>query len=88
MKTINDFKKKIINTFVNSVYIFDDKIAIYYNLFGSDKITYEEAKETVLKALSILGEDYISTLAKGLENNWVDVYPSLSKRTGGYSGGS
>lgn len=52
------------------------------------KYPYEEAKETVLKALSILGEDYISTLAKGLENNWVDVYPSLSKRTGGYSGGS
>ena len=52
------------------------------------KYPYEEAKETVLNALSILGEDYISTLAKGLENNWVDVYPSLSKRTGGYSGGS
>ena len=52
------------------------------------KYSYEEAKETVLKALSILGEDYISTLEKGLENNWVDVYPSSSKRTGGYSGGS
>lgn len=52
------------------------------------KYPYEEAKETVLKALSILGEDYISTLEKGLENNWVDVYPSPSKRTGGYSGGS
>ena len=52
------------------------------------KYSYEEAKETVLKALSILGEDYIGTLEKGLENNWVDVYPSPSKRTGGYSGGS
>ena len=52
------------------------------------KYPYEEAKETVLKALSILGEDYISTLEKGLNNNWVDVYPTPSKRTGGYSGGS
>lgn len=52
------------------------------------KYPYEEAKETVLKALSILGEDYISTLEKGLNSNWVDVYPTSSKRTGGYSGGS
>ena len=52
------------------------------------KYPYEEAKETVLKALSILGEDYISTLEKGLNNNWVDVYPTSAKRTGGYSGGS
>lgn len=48
-----DFKKKIINTFVNSVYIFDDKIAIYYNLFGSDKITYEEAKENIAQNESV-----------------------------------
>lgn len=52
------------------------------------KYPYEEAKKTVLKALSILGEDYISTLEKGLNNNWVDVYPTPAKRTGGYSGGS
>ena len=52
------------------------------------KYPYEDAKETVLKALSILGEDYISTLEKGLNNNWVDVYPTPAKRTGGYSGGS
>ena len=52
------------------------------------KYPYEEAKETVLKALSILGEDYVSTLEEGLNNNWVDVYPTPSKRTGGYSGGS
>lgn len=52
------------------------------------KYPYEEAKETVLKALSILGEDYISTLEKGLNSNWVDVYPTSAKRTGGYSGGS
>ena len=55
---------------------------------SSKKYPYEEAKDTVLKALSILGEDYINILKEGLTNNWVDVYPSPSKRTGGYSGGS
>lgn len=46
---------------------------------------YEEAKKIVLNALSVLGEDYINTLKKGLESNLVDVYPTKSKATGGYS---
>ena len=46
---INDieYQRKIINKFVNSVYIFDDKIAIYYNLFNLRKFTYEEAIENI-----------------------------------------
>ena len=42
-----NFQRKIINKFVNSVYLFDDKIAIYYNLFGNRKVTYDEAKENI-----------------------------------------
>ena len=26
-------------------------------------------------------------IKKGIEDRWIDVYPSKSKRTGGYSGG-
>ena len=77
-------KKEILN--LDELHLYDIYTPLIKNF--EKKYPYEEAKETVLKALSILGEDYISTLAKGLENNWVDVYPSLSKRTGGYSGGS
>lgn len=46
---INDinYQRKIINKFVNSVYIFDDKIAIYYNLFNLRKFTFEEATENI-----------------------------------------
>ena len=46
---INDieYQRKIINKFVNSVYIFDDKIAIYYNLFNLRKFTYEEAIDNI-----------------------------------------
>ena len=77
-------KKEILN--LDEFHLYDIYTPLIKNF--DKKYPYEEAKETVLKALSILGEDYISTLAKGLENNWVDVYPSLSKRTGGYSGGS
>ena len=49
---------------------------------------FDEAKEIVLKALSVLGEDYVTILKQGYEDRWVDVYPTPSKRTGGYSGGS
>lgn len=36
------YKKRIINGFVNSVWVFNDKIIIYYNLFGPEPITYED----------------------------------------------
>lgn len=42
-----NYKKKIIEYFINSVYVYDDKIAIYYNLFGEHKITLEESNEII-----------------------------------------
>ena len=44
-----NYKKKIIEYFINSVYVYDDKIAIYYNLFGEHKITLEESNEIIEK---------------------------------------
>lgn len=49
--------------------------------------SFEEAKETMLNALSVLGDDYVSVLKQGLEDRWIDVYPTTSKRTGAYSSG-
>lgn len=51
------------------------------------KYTFESAKDTVLEALSVLGEDYTEVLKKGYETNWVDTYPNKAKRGGAYSGG-
>jgi oligoendopeptidase F len=50
-------------------------------------ITFEEAKEDVINALSVLGEDYVSLLRKGFENRWIDVYENTGKRSGAYSSG-
>ncbi|MBP3041524.1 oligoendopeptidase F [Bacillaceae bacterium Marseille-Q3522] len=52
------------------------------------KITYEEAKETVLKGLAPMGEDYLSILKEGFANRWVDVYENKGKRSGAYSSGT
>ncbi|MCM1192752.1 MAG: oligoendopeptidase F [Butyrivibrio sp.] len=54
----------------------------------SKNIPFEEAKETVLKALAPLGEDYLKTVREGFENRWIDVYENEGKRSGAYSTGS
>lgn len=52
------------------------------------KISFEEAKETVLKALAPLGEDYVNKVKEGFENRWIDVYENQGKRSGAYSAGA
>lgn len=52
------------------------------------KIAYDEAKEQVLSAVQVLGEDYGRIAAQGLSGRWVDVYESKGKRSGGYSWGT
>lgn len=55
---------------------------------AQQKISYEEAKTTVLEALSVLGEDYTALLKQGFDNRWIDVYENQGKRGGAYSSGS
>lgn len=52
------------------------------------KIPFEEAKETVLKALAPLGEDYVAKVKEGFESRWLDVYENEGKRSGAYSAGA
>ncbi|WP_028984015.1 oligoendopeptidase F [Sporolactobacillus terrae] len=52
------------------------------------KVTYDEAKEIVLKALAPLGEDYLDSIRDGFKKRWIDVRETQNKRSGGYSGGS
>lgn len=54
---------------------------------AAEKISYEQAKETVLSALSVLGEDYVELLKKGFDGRWIDVYENQGKRSGAYSSG-
>lgn len=51
------------------------------------KISYEEAKATVLEALAPMGEDYLAILKEGFENRWIDVYENEGKKSGAYSWG-
>lgn len=42
-----DFRRRIIDVFVNSVFLFDDKIIIYYNIKGGKQVSYIEMLESI-----------------------------------------
>ena len=78
-----ELKKKILK--LPQMHMYD----LYVNPFeqGKDEITFEEAKEEVLNALSVLGTEYINKLKEAFNNNWIDVYAKPNKRGGAYSMG-
>jgi oligoendopeptidase F len=48
-------------------------------------ISYDEAYETILKALAPLGEDYLSILKEFKESRYIDVRETPGKRSGAYN---
>lgn len=50
--------------------------------------TYPEAQETALKALSVMGDDYVSHVQEAFDNRWVDVVETKGKRSGAFSSGA
>ena len=77
-------KKKILK--LDELHLYD----VYANLVSDNSFKYpfNEAKNTVISALSVLGDEYISVLKNGINDRWIDVYPNKGKRTGGYSAGA
>lgn len=52
---------------------------------SSLSLSFEEAYDVVLKALSVLGEDYISVLKRARDERWIDVFPNDGKQGGAFS---
>jgi oligoendopeptidase F len=52
------------------------------------KYSYDEASKIVLEALKPLGKEYIETVKKAIDEQWIDVYPTPGKQSGAYSNGS
>ena len=77
-------KKEVMG--LDEIHIYD----IYSPLLpaSTKKYTFEEAKNIVIEALSILGKQYISDLEKAFSQRWIDIYPNKGKRDGAYSSGS
>lgn len=47
-----DFRHRIIDVFINSVYLYDDHVIITYNVKGGKQISYIEAQEAAEKLLA------------------------------------
>ena len=77
-------KKQIIG--VDHLHLYD----VYMPLIkeGNFKYTFDEAKEIVINALGVLGEEYINDLKKAFNEKWIDIYPNIGKISGAYSSGS
>jgi oligoendopeptidase F len=51
------------------------------------RYTFMEAADLTLDAVKPLGDVYGKTLARGIENRWIDRYENVGKRSGAYSSG-
>ncbi|MBP3596276.1 MAG: oligoendopeptidase F [Clostridia bacterium] len=78
-----ELKRKLLK--VEKLHVYD----VYTNTLTKEdeKVEYEEAKQIVLNALNIMGEEYTNKLKEAFENNWIDVYEKDNKMTGAYSMG-
>ena len=71
---------------LDELHLYDTKVSLVSDVKVTH--TFDQAVEKVLCALSPLGEDYVSTLRKGLTGGWVDKYENKGKRSGAFSAGS
>jgi len=78
-----DLKKEALN--LDELHLYD----IYRTMVAdyNREYTFDEAKDTVIEALSVLGNDYITNLKKAFSERWIDKYNNKGKRGGAYSSG-
>lgn len=75
-----DVKKGLLG--VNKMYIYDTMANV--GKISDKKYTYDEAIEIIKKAVSPLGEEYVSLIQRAKDERWIDVYPNVDKNSGAY----
>ncbi|AXF54991.1 oligoendopeptidase F [Salicibibacter kimchii] len=48
------------------------------------EISYNDAAETILEALNVMGSEYVTIMEKGLYEGWVDRANNIGKQTGAF----
>ncbi len=77
-------KKEILG--LNEFHLYDGYVKVIQD--NEKEYTFEEAEKLAINALSILGDEYLTTLKSAFTAGWIDKYPNLGKRGGAYSTGS
>ena len=78
-----NFRKEALN--LKDLHFYDTYVPIVEDV--DIIIPYDEAVETSINSLQILGKEYTDILEKGLSHGWVDKYENKGKRSGAYSSG-
>lgn len=79
-----DLKKDILN--LDEFHLYDSYAKVVKD--NDRKYTFDEAKDIVIKALSVYGDEYINVLKTAFSDGWIDKYPNKGKKSGAYSTGS
>ena len=77
-------KRKMLN--LDELHLYDTYVNVVKE--NDKKYSFDEAKELVINATKILGEEYTNNLVKAFDERWIDIYPNDGKRGGAYSGGT
>lgn len=70
---------------LDEMHIYDTYVSLVSEY--DKKYSYEDAKKLVKDSLSVLGKNYSKILNEAFEENWIDVYPNIGKKSGAFSGG-
>lgn len=79
-----DLKKEILS--LDCLHMYDTYVEIINKI--DKKYSFDEAKEIVIDALSVLGDKYVKNLKKAFDEKWIDIYHSKGKKSGAYSSGN
>lgn len=79
-----DIRKKLLG--LQELHMYDMYVPIVPEI--DTQISFDEAKETVKKALQPLGDDYVAKLDEAFNSGWIDIYENKGKRSGAYSWGA
>lgn len=79
-----ELKRKMLG--LDELHLYDTYASVIKE--NTKEYSFEEAKDLVMKALSVLGDNYIKDLSKAFDEKWIDIYPNKGKMSGAYSSGS
>lgn len=76
-----DLRKKIMG--LDELHMYD----IYANMLpeADQVVPFSQARDELLEATKVLGEEYRQVLASSFDQRWVDIYENQGKRSGAYS---
>jgi oligoendopeptidase F len=79
-----DLRRKVLE--LDGIHQYDTFVPLVPEL--QTNVTFDEAVDLVLEALSPLGSEYVAELKRGLNSRWVDRYETKGKRSGAFSSSS